>query len=475
MKPRQDVCAPDEADTDAFVVLSESETVLEANARACEILERGHEELLGAGQYDVLDPSDPRLGSALEQLERTGRFAGLLNLLKGDGRSFPAGTEMTAVPREDAPDTVHISFRTARTGDVDREVLFRLIVQNASDIVSIYDFPDARLRYISPAVERVLGYTPEEAVARGGIGGAPEVVHPEDVPKMMAGFAEVLTNPGVGPPVRLRVRHKDGSWRHIEGFCNNLLHEPEVGGVVAVWRDITERVEAEEEVQRLNAELEERVRRRTAQLEATLTELEDSEELLRKGLEMFRTTFERAAVGIAHVDPEGRILRANDRLCEISGHAREELLRKAFREITHPADAEADAEERERLLSGEVETYSMDERLVRADGSLVWVSLSVSLVREPSGEPSYLIAVAEDVDERKRAELALRSLTGREREVLDLLAQRATNAGIARELYISERTAKFHVQNIIEKLGVADRRQAAERATSFGLVGEGSP
>jgi DNA-binding NarL/FixJ family response regulator len=72
-----------------------------------------------------------------------------------------------------------------------------------------------------------------------------------------------------------------------------------------------------------------------------------------------------------------------------------------------------------------------------------------------------------------QAELALRSLTAREREVLDLLALGATNAEIAGELYISERTAKFYVRNIIGKLELADRRQAVERATGFGLVGEG--
>ncbi len=57
--------------------------------------------------------------------------------------------------------------------------------------------------------------------------------------------------------------------------------------------------------------------------------------------------------------------------------------------------------------------------------------------------------------------------------MLDLLALGATNAEIAGELYISERTAKFHVRNIIGKLGMADRRQAVERATGFGLVSEG--
>lgn len=226
MKPREGGRGLDEAGSGALLLLSGGGTVLEANVRACELLGREQEELLAARRDEVLDPSDPRIGSAMEQLRRTGRFAGPLRFLKGDGGSFSAGTEMTVLPDGEASGRVRVSFRPARTGDVDREVLFRLVVQNASDIVSIYDFPDARLRYISPAVERVLGYTPEEAIARGGVGGSPEAVHPDDIPKMMAGFAEVLTNPGVGPPVRFRVRHKDGSWRHIEGFCNNLLHEP---------------------------------------------------------------------------------------------------------------------------------------------------------------------------------------------------------------------------------------------------------
>jgi DNA-binding NarL/FixJ family response regulator len=92
------------------------------------------------------------------------------------------------------------------------------------------------------------------------------------------------------------------------------------------------------------------------------------------------------------------------------------------------------------------------------------------LVRHPSGEPSYFIAVIQDVDERKRAELVLRSLTPREIEVLKLLARGLTNPQIARELYISARTVKFHVQHVIEKLGVSDRTEAAYRAAELGLL-----
>ena len=454
---------PDAAST-GTILLSGDWTVLEADARACELLGRRREELLGAGRDTVLDPSDPRLAGALEQLARTGRFAGPLRFLKGDGGALPAGTEMQILPDDGAPRKVRVSLWPARAGEVDREVLFRLIVENASDIVSIYDFPAARLRYISPSVERVLGYTPEEAISRGGVGGTPEAVHPDDVPKMVAGFTEVLTRPGVGPRVEFRVRHKDGSWRHIEGFCNNLLHEPEVRGVVAVWRDVTERVQAQEEVRRFNAELEERVAERTAELERAVAELRESEE-------RFRTTFEGAAAGIAHVAPDGRWLRVNRKLRDTLGYARDELLSLTFQDITHPDDLGDSLDRVRRLLSGEIDEYSIDKRYLTRNGRYLWTNLSVSLVRDPSsGEPSYFISVIEDIDERKRAELALRSLTAREREVLAHLARGRTNKEIAGELFVSERTAKFHVQNIIAKLGVEDRKRAAERAAELGLL-----
>lgn len=76
------------------------------------------------------------------------------------------------------------------------------------------------------------------------------------------------------------------------------------------------------------------------------------------------------------------------------------------------------------------------------------------------------------MDRRKRAELALRSLTRREREILKLLGAGLTNPEIAERLAISARTTKFHVQNVVEKLGVADQSRAAERVREFVLLPE---
>ncbi|MBI2955607.1 MAG: PAS domain S-box protein [Chloroflexi bacterium] len=131
---------------------------------------------------------------------------------------------------------------------------------------------------------------------------------------------------------------------------------------------------------------------------------------LQDSAERFRATFEQAAVGMAHVGLEGRFLRVNQRLCDILDYTREELARLTFQDITYPEDLQADLVYVHRLLAGEIRTYTMEKRYIRKDGSLVWADLTVSLVRGPAGEPSYFIAVVEDITERKRAEKAREQL-----------------------------------------------------------------
>ena len=137
--------------------------------------------------------------------------------------------------------------------------------------------------------------------------------------------------------------------------------------------------------------------------------LREAEEALRASEERFRATFEQAAVGMAHVGLSGEWLRVNRKLCEIVGYEEGELLGLSFQDITHPDDLEADVSQVEALLRGEIETYSMEKRYLRKDGSVVWVELTVSIGRDggADGRP-YFISVVEDITERKRAEGALR-------------------------------------------------------------------
>src|SRR4051812_4891191 len=138
-----------------------------------------------------------------------------------------------------------------------------------------------------------------------------------------------------------------------------------------------------------------------------------AEDALRETEERFRGTFENAGVGIADCDVQGRFLRVNRKLCEIVGYTREELLQKTWQDITHSDDLAASLEQFLPLLRGEQPGYSLENRYVREDGSLVWIDQAVSLRRDAAGAPAYVIAVLQDISERKRLEEELRKTHAR--------------------------------------------------------------
>jgi formate hydrogenlyase transcriptional activator len=125
------------------------------------------------------------------------------------------------------------------------------------------------------------------------------------------------------------------------------------------------------------------------------------EQVLRESEELSRASFEQAAMGLAHVGFDGHFLRVNDRLCAIVGYSREELLKLTFQDITHPEDLDKDLSQVHRVLSGEVSNYAMEKRYFRKDRSIVWINLTVSLIRRASGEPIHFFSVIEDITGQK--------------------------------------------------------------------------
>jgi len=128
-----------------------------------------------------------------------------------------------------------------------------------------------------------------------------------------------------------------------------------------------------------------------------------AERALRESEERFRATFEQAAVGMARVAPDGRWLDVNERLCAILGYARAELLERTFQDLTHPEDLDIDLELVQQMLAGAIQTYALEKRYVKKDGRLVWIDLTVSLVRDAAG-PKYFVSILQDVTARKEAE-----------------------------------------------------------------------
>ncbi len=139
-----------------------------------------------------------------------------------------------------------------------------------------------------------------------------------------------------------------------------------------------------------------------------VTERKRAEADLRESEERFRSAFDYAAIGMALVSPVGRFLKVNRALCEIVGRSEEHLLTCDFQSITHPEDVSGDEAQMQRVLSGAVPTYQMEKRYIHTDGHVVWVQLTVSLVRDAAGKPLYFVSEILDVTDRRRAESELR-------------------------------------------------------------------
>jgi PAS domain S-box-containing protein len=126
--------------------------------------------------------------------------------------------------------------------------------------------------------------------------------------------------------------------------------------------------------------------------------------------ERFRATFEQAAVGLARVGLSGKWLEVNQKLCDIVGYSRAELLELTFQDITYPADLDSDLDLVRQLLAGQRQTYSLEKRYVCKGGALVWINLTVALVRDGEQAPRYFISVVEDISERKHDQALLRQI-----------------------------------------------------------------
>jgi len=125
---------------------------------------------------------------------------------------------------------------------------------------------------------------------------------------------------------------------------------------------------------------------------------------LRESEENLQATFNQAAVGIAHVGISGEWLRVNEKLCEIVGYTYEEMMGLTFQDITHPDDLKADLNYVSQLLENKLQTYTMEKRYIKKDGTQVWINLTVSLIRDILDKPKYFIAIIEDISQRKKAE-----------------------------------------------------------------------
>ncbi|MEW6130850.1 MAG: PAS domain S-box protein [Acidobacteriota bacterium] len=256
---------------------------------------------------------------------------------------------------------------------------YRAIIEHSQDSVVVIA-ADNHINYVSPSAVRVEGYSAEELLGRNGL----ENTHPDDIPYVQQIIERLIANPGTPMPVLWRRRHKNGNWLWLEGTATNLLNNPAVRGIVTNYRDVTERLQAEENL-----------RRERAQIEAVFQAIQE---------------------GLVVSDMTGNLFMINEAEARINGFAsvdemKQSLAFYAERYELRTPDGDLLPFENwplNRVLRGEaIKDWELLGR--RKDTGQQWVfSFSGEPVFDQQGEQILAVIGTRDITEQKRAEKALR-------------------------------------------------------------------
>ncbi len=339
------------------------------------------------------------------------------------------------------------AFGDLTTALLKSEGRFKTIFDSVNDAIFINDRESGAILDVNDVACEMFGYTREEllSVDIGTISSGESSYSQQDAVDKIAEAAS-----GKPQLFEWKAKHRNGNLFWVEVNMKRAA----IGGadgVVVVIRDITERKRAEA--------------------------------ALRESGQRFHNAFEHAAIGMALVAPDGRWTRVNRSLCNLVGYSEEELLTKTFQDITHPDDLETDLEFVRQMLAKEIRTYQMEKRYVHKSGRIVWISLSVSLVRDSQDKPLYFISQIEDITDRKQAEENLKKSEERllkffmvapigiavtslpDGRLLDINSEFETILGIDRSEAVGKTTTELGIW-----LDPKDRENVLSRVRSEGKV-----
>jgi PAS domain S-box-containing protein len=247
------------------------------------------------------------------------------------------------------------------------EKRYRALVENGGDAMLIIGV-DGRVNYVSSSVKKVLGYSEEEAMALNVF----NTIHPDDAAETTKVFQKAIENPGQTiQGFTGRVLHKDGSWRWCDAYLTNMIHDPLIGGIVNNFRDVTERVQAEEK--------------------------------LKQAESRFRKLIEHNYDGIVLRDKNLSIIYGSSSAERILGWTSEDKIGKDFSDKTHPEDVEKVKENQAMALKNPGVPYPLIFRTKHKGGHYVWVErVLTNLLHDES--INAIVANFRDVSDKIEAE-----------------------------------------------------------------------
>lgn len=351
-------------------------------------------DLVGSSWFEVLCPRD-RYPQVWQKFERT-MGGGLVRqfenpILTREGKELTINWQNSVLRDADTVTGV-LSFgidvtarRQAEQDLAESRDQFETLAHNSIQGIALVR--KGQLTYVNPALCAIGGRSAGE-IMRLPMAQLMKWLHPDD--RAASIERQRATLRGEPPPGlhELRVLHANGQWRWIQSASRSITLRGETA-MLAIVIDIHERKLAEV--------------------------------ALRASEERFRGIFESSAIGVSLANRDGQWLMINPALCHILGYPEHALMQRNYEQISHPDDMARDRMLTNELYEGKRSSFQMEKRYLHRDGHVVWVNLTVAMVRDADGQPVHTVAHIEDIGARKRLELELRSSQDNLRATLDAL------------------------------------------------------
>ncbi len=363
---------------DAFFFSNYNGDVIDVNGAAIKIFGYSAEEFKQLNRTHLIDHSDNRFINHLAEREKTGKMKGEAIGIRKNGEHFPiefSSIFYTDINNEIKVGTFISDISVRKKAEKKAEInekRFRSLVENATDIL-ILSNREGAIQYVSPAFERIMGFTLDEVINNQDLVRAR--VHPDYISEVIKTRSEALSNPGIPMSVLLQFQHKDGHYIWLEGVITNLLNDENVSAIVSNYRDISSRKSAEAKAL--------------------------------KSEKKFQALVENSSEIIISLNQEGYILYVSPAFEKLTGFHSSEVVGTRNTTLMHPEQAEQTKDIFKKLLKTPGLSIPRLNRIVRKDGSYIWLEGCITNLLQDENV-NALVSNYHDITERLQAAEVIR-------------------------------------------------------------------